>query len=328
MTGQLGIPQSQLGNIELGSPSPGGTTPASGLSLIQTVTCLKKYNRTVVSTLSQLSVAIAPNLHFPKFFGNAFGMSQHVRVWKVHARSLTSSYSPESHPIPGQVDIETANNTLTQTGTATRTKIKTLIASNVLTQSSSVTRKQKRNFSLTNQLTFLPNHVIYVPVGSLGNTVIPNLLVTKIATQQIVTSPFGQYPRRVPPFCILQVPQLAITLPAPEFNDSEALSGLFTIRRSMTGLTWTYVHRLNTSKLKYDFIIGVPKMLELENYLLNYNSSVHTLTNWKGEIWYVVITNNPMELVTKSRYSNGIGNAIDDREKVSVVLEFEGNRIH
>lgn len=273
------------------------------------------------------------------FASNAFGMSQHVKVWKVFNIALTSPLV--QHQLTGSLIPESRTSTITWTGAATSKKIIHVTANSLYVPLHSVAFPSRRAFSLSNQLSYLNDHSIYVPIGGLGNTLIPNLVVTKIATLAAGAAPIyfqgtngatfiaiPQSPKKVPPYCTLQVPELAITLPASEFNDSEAYAGMFTIRRSMNGRTVTYVHRLDTSKLKYEFVMGLPKMYELENYLINYNSRIHTLTNWKGELWYVFITNNPMELISKSRYTNDRGDSFDDREKVMVTLEFEGTRIN
>lgn len=259
------------------------------------------------------------------------GYNQSVHVSKVNFRSVGNYYAPQG----GQVFFNVTAETLTpQDIGLSQTLVSTHIQHYTVTSDylpvGNPTPTQKKSFSLSNNLTFLTTNSPYVPLASLGNIVVPNLIYTQILGYQTVPPFMGvpSSPRKVFPFCTLQVPQLAITLPAPEFNDSEAYAGIFTIRRSMNGNTVTYVHRLNTSKLKYDFLIGLPKMFELERYLLNYNSSTHTLTNWKGEIWIVLITNNPMEFSSKRRYSNGLGDSFDDIEQVAVTLEFEGTRIH
>ncbi len=266
---------------------------------------------------------------------NALGMGSFVKKWKVFDLAPDNVLNLSNDALSGERFFPTGDpSTLVFSQTAHVQKVITLSAGNTLNLSSVVSRNIVKKESVNNTLTFLHSRTIYIPIGNIGSIQVPNLIITNVHPANVpapltngVKFNIGQTPKRVPPYCVLQVPEQAITLPAPEFNDSESYSGLFTIRRSMIGGTRTYVHRVNTSKLKYDFVIGVPKSLELENYLLNYNSRVHYLTNWKGELWYVFITNNPMETVAKSRYSNGEA-SYDDLEKMLITLEFEGCRVH
>lgn len=270
------------------------------------------------------------------FCWNGFGIVQTVKKSKAFHFTVAQTYMPKSGWFEPK---ETVADSITYHQTATGRKVNHRSVSNTFHLAQSMIRTGTRHFSLSNHLTFPTNRTIYVPVAGFGDTVVPNLLYSKVVGSNPQTGPplintaqgffAGHNKARSYPYFTLQVPGRAITLPAPEFNDSQGASSKFNIRRSMYGnIAYTYIHSLNTYKLKYDFVIGIPKMFELEYYLLNFNSAVHVLTNWKGEIWYVFITNNPMEFVTKSRYSNSRGNANDDREKVMITLEFEGTRIH
>lgn len=267
---------------------------------------------------------------------SGFGLNHFVKHWKIYSLSLTDTLTQINHLIPGSIFIPTINgNTLTQSQSAVARKVNNVsVNAHRYNLFDAVIVNIVKMESVSNTLVYLPSHSVYVPMSTPNHILVPNLLVTKLQLPPTYVAPptitfnFGQTLKKVFPYCTLQVPEQAITLPAPEFNDSEAYSGMFTIRRAMSGQTYTYIHKLDTSKLKYDFVVGVPKSMELENYLLNYNSRIHTLTNWKGEIWYVSITNNPMDLTAKSRYTSDLVNGFNDHEKVIVTLEFEGVRIH
>lgn len=270
---------------------------------------------------------------------NAIGFSQTLKQGKQYDLSVGNTYNPTS-----VLTRETFNrlvvSTLNLSQSVDKIKIVNKSVIQPLTLSQTVVHHNVIKRTLTNALIFLNNHEQYVPIGGLGNTLIDNLIVSKIETTETSSSfSFSQDSQgnrfiAVPQSTksslsmVLRVPERAITLPAPEWDDSEEYSGVFTIRRSMVGDTYTYVHRLNTDKLKYDLVFGTRKARELESYLLNYNSRVHTLVDWKGGVWFVFLTNNPFELVSGNRYSNGLGDNYDDLEKVRITLEFEGMRIN
>ncbi len=323
------------------------------LTLTQTVSVTKSHPAKNVLNITQtVSVAIVKDIKVVNQFAitqtmnrtltksyhvsNAIGFNQTIKHWKVFDLSVGNALVL-TQDIVRERFLRTITSALSLSQSVTVQKVISVSASSVLSLNQVVVRAGVRHFAASNVLSFLNSREVYFPIGNIGTITVPNLLVTNIHTLRNGGPPiFGpgnfiaipQSPIIVPPYCTLQVPQRTITLPAPEFNDNEAYSGIFTIRRSMTGGTITYPRRLNTYKFKYEFDIGGRKALELEDYILNYNSQIHTLTNWKGEIWYVYITNNPMELVTKSRYSNGRGDSYDDREKIAITLEFEGTRIN
>ncbi len=306
-------------------------TPAIVIGIVSNVSAINLYTPTQV----MFDVIAHSHVAF-----NGFGMNDFVKVWKEYDLSLSNTIT-WNQSLVHELFNESITKTIVWTQTVVCKHVIPVIANNLYSPVTTAVKKGSRVFSLSNTLNYLNTHLVYVPLSNVNLATVPNLIYTLTHPLAVGSDPvyfmgsngvplilIPQSTKKSPAYCTLQVPQRAITLPAPEFNDSEAYSGIFTIRRSMIGSTVTYVHRLNTSKLKYEFLIGVPKMMELESYLLLFNSQVHYLTNWKGEIWYVAITNNPMEMICKNRYSNGLGDSNDDIEQVSVTLEFEGTRIH
>lgn len=302
--------------------------------IVQTLISNFVFNRSLTSNWSPTTSVLNPQEHASTFH-HGLGFNQHTKVQRVITLTASNHLHQHNHWF---VAPRSLSSTYNPVGTVVYSRVWNRNLSSLYQLSQATVKKNALGFSVSNQLSFLPYRTIYVPLGSVGNHKAPSLLVTTIPAPNYGPSSYvwtgttfhaiGQSPIRNFPYVTLQVPQLGIILPAPEFDDSQAYSGMFNIRRSMNGATYTYIHRLNTSKLKYDFVIGIPKSYELENYLLNYNSMVHTMTNWKGEIWIVFITNNPMEMISKQRWTNDRGDSYDDREKVTVTLEFEGTRIH
>ena len=344
----------QTGSVEFQVPNVGNIyTPTQNVSFTVSHLTGSTYTPTGTVTVNIISSQTPGNFYAPfqdvEFIHVRSLTAPHsypswvqvLTVQRIVTLSASNDYAPSQQMNCGAVDTEIlAPQTITYSQTAVPQRNHSYSVSNILVQTQSTGPSRQTILTASNVLTFLGTHQVYVPVGNQGWQNIPNLIVTNNTAGRLPNPPTGFMGSNgvpffaipsilsVPAYCTLQVPGRAITLPAPEFGDSQAYSGMCTVRRSMTGIYVTYVHRLQTSKLRYEFIMGVPKAWELQSYLLQYNSVVHTLTTWRGEVWYVVITNNPMNLISKSRYSNDRGDIYDDREKISVLLEFEGTRIH
>jgi hypothetical protein len=170
------------------------------------------------------------------------------------------------------------------------------------------------NRTTSNILVFNPNKTIKLPLFGLQH---PNLPV-----QQLEYAYHPAYVARLSSVCtvVFSVPQRAIVLPCARLGDSQAYTGTMTLKRTMTGDTYTYVKRSQTSKLKYLFWLGRQKGLEFRDFIISYNSQLITLLNWKGETWYGFFSSNPFELVTAERWQNA-------GERVDVTIEFEGIKI-
>jgi len=147
---------------------------------------------------------------------------------------------------------------------------------------------------------------------------------------QIILNANGNtfYTRRRRPYnkkyCVLSSPNGAITLPQPEFGDSEANTGIIELKKSMNNVTYTYVKNLRLRVLKLNFQLMKAKAWELRDFLIS-NSATNSnklidLYTWKGEKWKVFVQTNPLELVVAGRYS-------PTNEKVNVALEFEGFKV-
>ena len=108
----------------------------------------------------------------------------------------------------------------------------------------------------------------------------------------------------------------------PRLTDTEAGLSKLIQQRTIDGSIFTYVRRVDSRKLKYVFDIPRNKMIEVRNYIFDYLSTPMSLQNWKGEIWYGYITNNPFNMQTKTRSMEC------DIEDSEIQIEFEGIRIH
>ena len=225
-----------------------------------------------------------------------------------------------------KIHVETVTQTLTLTQTAEC--FRGLVQTLSLSQSVSVTRVHFRTVEQTLELTQSGDRNIVVS-RSVSQTLTFNQ--PRQATAPIIGSMGGgnqtqfQYnqplinvvlrPRKC--LVILGVPTKSIVLPCPIFGDSQAYTGELNLKKTMTGDTFTYVKKTATEKLKYTFNLGTYKAIELREFLVGHSHELITLHNWKGETWYVFLTNNPFEFSHAARWQP-LG------ERVDITLEFEG----
>jgi hypothetical protein len=224
---------------------------------------------------------------------------------------------------------------LTQDAIQERTRNPSVIESLTLTQSAvcfravsntitfSQTLTGPRAFPKTVSQTLSLSHVVgrNIIVGrSLEDTLTynpPNYYETPITGFQYIRSTVEV--RTVSRRClvIFSVPGQAIVMPCPEFGDTESITGTIDVKRTMSGGTRVYKKQSQLNKLKYTFSLWTNKYLEFRQYFINHSAKIMTMSNWKGELWYGYITNNPIEFDVESRYQ-------PKGEKYSLTLEFEG----
>lgn len=141
-------------------------------------------------------------------------------------------------------------------------------------------------------------------IENVGTTVsLPIVVITKVQKFVTMTSSFG-----------------AIVLPVPIFDDTVSTNNSVAIARVMSRKAYSYVRSSNRVKLSYEYHVGRNKSLELRQFAINNTDDYVTLTNWKGEVYYGKISNNPVVLTTKSRFAN-------EFEAVNIVIEFQGVKV-
>lgn len=113
-----------------------------------------------------------------------------------------------------------------------------------------------------------------------------------------------------------------IELPAPEFENTDGYKGAVDLRRSITGVLYAYAKTTpNVRTLKYDFILGLPKARELASWFAANRANTVLMTDWRGQVWQVKVSTDDLILTSQMRWAG------NDREKVTVTLEFEGVRV-
>lgn len=189
----------------------------------------------------------------------------------------------------------------TQTVVASRVFNRTIIQTLGLSQQ--LSRSMTYGRSLSDRLVFPEsgiNRPISLPPGQILVPVVSGTLVDAIV--------------------ILQSSAGTITLPKPEFNDAQNNVNELKVKRTMTGLTYTFIKSTDRGNLNYVFRIPTLKALELRSWVMASLSEVITLTNWKGEVWVVSFTKNPFEMSNAARWGN-------KNERVEVEIELEGVKI-
>lgn len=233
--------------------------------------------------------------------GHAFGMNQYAKGVKVLTRSLSQSLSLTQELVQ-EYHLKDADNTLSLSQTVAVSKRAPRSVINQLHLNHAVVLSTTLKRGIMQTLVFKDAHDKYTGIQDREFVSIPTLQVVKI--RQIV---------------VLQSDTLTIVLPSPEFNDAQGGTGKINIKRTMSGGRRVYTRENVTSKLNYQFVIDRKKAIELRNFILNSNTKFLTMTNWKGEIWAVQMTNSPFSFGEDAAWIGSPGG-----NKSSITLEFVG----
>ncbi len=265
------------------------------------------HNVTVAQNIG-LTSTVLPTRSFSLRVHHGFGLNSFVRKSKVVSPTVASVLSLVQQ-IRFSVYARTVSQNLTLAQTVLGQPVYPRTVGNILTLTQTIDVQKVYARSIESQLVFLPVHQVYIGMGGIDYYIIDNIQYAHIPAYQT---------RK--PHCILQTANSVITLPSPNWGDGEGYDGLFTIRRSMTGVPYTYVRSLSLRKLKLPWSLAKRKAWELREFLLQNNAKLMTLTTWKGDKWFVNLTTNPFELNVRGRYDA-------ENEKVDIELEFEGLKV-
>jgi hypothetical protein len=271
-------------------------------------------NPTTVSAFS-----IANQLVFARTVTDSFTMTEVIRGLRSQntlLESLALTDSATATRINNNVVTDTYTltdtavgyraftDTYTMTDLVSVIKVKYLTVSDSLTLADSATRTVIYNLGV--QDTLVINTTFETETSIVGFTIEQN-------DAHIVVKPNKC-------LVILSAGNQTIVLPCPIFGNFQAFQGELALKRTMTGVTYTYVKQTKLEKLEYPFQLWTNKYLELRTFLRNYGHEIIRLNNWKGELWYVHLVNNPAEFTAAAR--------IQPRgERYDITLQFEGVRI-
>lgn len=217
------------------------------------------------------------------------------------------------------------SNTLVLTGLAVCHKTATVSAANTLHLVSVGSSVGVRNLVASNTLTYLNLIQHKTALGVVWTT--PPAVAVVIPKQRVVTIQVysNQSPRPLFGGPVLG-PSGVIVLPDPVLGDTEENLGTVAIKYSINGNSKITIKNSYLTKLTYSFELRRMKSLELRQFLINNDTSLFLLTNWKGEVWLCNIVNAPLNLIAKSRWGEN-PSGCDNREQIDVTLEFEGVKV-
>lgn len=112
----------------------------------------------------------------------------------------------------------------------------------------------------------------------------------------------------------------SITLPTPEFDDSDGNIQSINVVRTTQGSTYTFVKSSDRRKLEYNFRISLAKSFELRAFLIANLSETFVIQDWKSNTWIAKFVGNPHDLEAEGRWSK-------ENEVIRVDLEFEAVKV-
>lgn len=122
-------------------------------------------------------------------------------------------------------------------------------------------------------------------------------------------------------YTVLEGVSRSVVLPNPLFGDTEANGDALSVFRTQTNRRVVTVKRQDARTLAYQFAVTRQKAIELREFIRTEIDNRITLRNWKGEIWYGNIINNPFTLTATGRWG-------PCTERVEVELELKAVRTH
>lgn len=261
---------------------------------------------------------------------HGFGLNSFQHQYKQFNLSINNNLNLTNN-IAFNVYTRTINHNIILVSSLTYKPIYPRIINSLINLSQTVNYNLVSGQTITSNLVFPSERTIYIGLGENNYTIINNIQFAVVPSYDYQDYQFnvndnGQFwytkPRKKKnkPHCVLRTNNAVITLPNPNFNDSENYGGIFNLRRAMNGVPYTYIRGLELRKIKLPFSLDKVKAYELRDFLIQNNTKLMDLSTWKGDKWIVHLMTNPTEFTPTSRYLNA-------REKVDVSLEFEGLKV-
>lgn len=268
------------------------------LDLTQEATVTVSFYRSVHQTLtiSQTVEVLSSRLITAHSY---LGMSQHARGVRTLTREIDQTVFLVQELWRDQT-LEDSPHSLILSHTVVGTRLLQRSASSALTLTHSVSVSKTMNFDIVHNLVFKHSHI------RPGGFPINDAFVVKVE-----------------PLTILESGNSAIVLPRPEFNDARSKPSKLNIKRAMDGTRRIYKRITISDILSYSFIIDRRKFYELRTFILNHNSDVIRLQNFKGEVWNVQFVTNPFNFVEEAYWGVQPGG-----NKCSITLDFEGVKVN
>ena len=89
----------------------------------------------------------------------------------------------------------------------------------------------------------------------------------------------------------------------------------------MTGLTYTYVRKTHDDVFTLTWKLSLIQAYDLRNVLVASFNQYVTIKMWNGQIWSGRVISTNLPLTHDARWQG------NDQEQLTIVVQFEGNRI-
>ncbi len=120
-------------------------------------------------------------------------------------------------------------------------------------------------------------------------------------------------------------PITTLQLPNPEHGNTEGSDLSVNFKRSMNGARHTTVKSSDRKTLNFSWnVLGYGKLVEVQEFFKLYAGDHMLLTDFRGDIWDVIIVDNPVNVTVNTRSFNAGG---PRKESGSLTLEFLGVQI-
>jgi len=259
------------------------------------------FNRTVSQNLI-FNQTPTRNITSNKSVSQTINFSQTVIKQKVAERTVNDVLTFTQ--VLKRVKDVAVNQTLTFVDAATQNRDRDVYVSDKLIFNQIVTKNMSFYREVQQQLVFKQPQV-YSPINGEPIT-LPNATYTLFNVDNA--------------FVILESITDLVILPNPEWGDTDKPEHEIRVARSMNNTVYSFIKKNLLRTLKYEFELGRLKALELQQFCNKNAGKPIYLKNWKGEIWYGNIVNDPIQYTPVSRYA-------PTREKVQVALEFSGMKL-
>lgn len=319
-TGQLGSGNSYLGNFVLGVNSLSDNQISEALTFVESVNVNLKgvqlsesftLSETLTYRIPQIRKSVLETLVFTENLAalfkrarnkiEAIGLDESLTHTMAFTRVLTESLTLVEDLVKSRF-LEAKSESLTLAETLTSVKVHNRILTETLIFAETLTRSSTYRRTLSETLTFVGGYVRRYGNGSL-----------------IISYPEVRVIKKENLF-VIKGYNSAITLPNPQFDDSESTGDILTVYRSMSNQIYTFVKVQPFRKLTYSFIITRQKAIELRKFFDNERANKIEVQNHKTEIWIGYLITNPI-VYTATKLAEPCG------EQVEVSLDFEAIRV-
>jgi hypothetical protein len=237
----------------------------------------------------------------------------------VHVKSATFSDTLSwTEELYRERYIEIVDTSLDLDDAFTGLKVASRTLTDTLTFTETCTRTTNFGRPLSDEVIIIDGFIARVKKSS-GQP--PNTVVTPVVPPpgSYTPAPINEGVIGIRRLVLLEGFNRAIVLPPPEFNDFESFDNQLSVQRSMSGQYKTYKKSSDRIRHNWHWILPKPKADELRAFIDDEDSTLLTITDWRGYIWKAYLLTDSIDFAEIRRWQP-CGNAVD------VTLEFIGTR--